>query len=462
MSVTLDGGWAPVVPLRYRPWWASFEDRGILPSTMRRLLPSVAFVCLLASAVVGCSDSSTSGGSNATAGNTSTLVSSGGAVAAGGKTNSNQGGATNTGGVVASNGGAVTVGGATGVGGAVNTGGAISSGGTFNTGGAATNGGATSKGGTATTTGGSTNTGGTVTAAGSAGKGGTATGGALNTGGTAIAGGKANTGGTVSAAGAVNQGGTAGATATPSCTGTGWKLVWSDEFNGASGSAVDAKNWTFDVGNGSNGWGNSELEYYTNGTNNAAMDGTGNLVITARKESMGGMAYTSARLKTQGLHAWQYGRIEGRMKIPAGQGIWPAFWMLGNDIATVNWPNCGEIDVMENIGKEPNIIHGSAHGPGYSGGNPLTAQTTLSAAVSSAYHLFAVEWDATSIRWYVDDTLYSTKTNADIPSGTTWVYTHPFFIILNVAVGGTWPGSPDGTTVFPQQMLVDYVRVCQK
>lgn len=192
------------------------------------------------------------------------------------------------------------------------------------------------------------------------------------------------------------------------------------------------------------------------------MDGTGHLVITAKQESMGGMNYTSARIKTQGLASFTYGRIEASIKIPEGQGMWPAFWLLGNDIATNPWPACGEIDVMENIGKEPNIVHGSMHGPGYSGGAGPTAQISLSSPVGDAFHVFAIEWEQNVIRWYVDNTLYSTKTNADIPSGDTWVYAHPFFILLNVAVGGTWPGNPDSTTVFPQQMLVDYVRVCQR
>ncbi len=272
--------------------------------------------------------------------------------------------------------------------------------------------------------------------------------------------GGASTGG-VATTGGKPTGGSGGAAAAPGCAGTGWKLVWSDEFNEAAGTGVDASSWTFDLGNQNGGWGNNELEYYTNSTNNVATDGNGNLVITARKEAMGGMNYTSARIKTQGLRSWTYGRIEARMKIPQGQGIWPAFWMLGTDIATKSWPNCGEIDVMENIGKEPSIVHGSAHGPGYSGGNPLTGSITLAEPVASAFHLFAVEWEQNTLRWYVDDRLYSTKTPSDLPSGSTWVYSHPFFIIVNVAVGGNWPGSPDDS-IFPQRLLVDYIRVCQR
>ena len=260
---------------------------------------------------------------------------------------------------------------------------------------------------------------------------------------------------------AAGSAGTAGATVS-GCTGTtaGYKLVWSDEFNGPAGSAVDSTKWTFDVGG--TGWGNDELEYYTNSTNNAAVDGAGNLVITAKQESMSGKNYTSARLKTQGLKTFTYGRVEARMKIPQGQGLWPAFWMLGDDIGSNPWPACGEIDIMENIGKEPNIIHATIHGPGYSAGDGPTKQYMLTAPVASAFHVFAVEWEMNTIRWYVDDMLYSTKTNSDIPSSATWVYAHPFFIIMNVAVGGGWPGNPDSTTTFPQELKVDYVRVCQK
>ena len=291
---------------------------------------------------------------------------------------------------------------------------------------------------------------------GGAANGGAASGGAANGG--AASGGAANGGAGSSSGGAA---GSAGASAA-SCTSAtaGYKLVWSDEFNGPSGTAVDSTKWTYDVGG--TGWGNNELEYYTNGTNNAAMDGSGNLLITAKQESMGGKSYTSARLKTQGLKSFTYGRVEARMKISQGQGLWPAFWMLGEDIADNPWPACGEIDIMENVGKEPNIVHATIHGPGYSAGDGPTKQTTLAAPVASAFHVFAIEWEKNSIRWYVDDTLYSTKTPSDIPSSATWVYAHPFFIIMNLAVGGGWPGNPDSTTTFPQQLQVDYVRVCQK
>ncbi len=230
-----------------------------------------------------------------------------------------------------------------------------------------------------------------------------------------------------------------------------WTLVWEDEFNGTNGTLPDATKWTYDLG--ANGWGNNELENYTNNTANVQQK-DGNLVITAIKS---GTSYTSARIKTQGLYDHAYGRVEARIKIPQGQGIWPAFWMLGNDIATVNWPNCGEIDIMENIGKQPTIVYGTLHGPTqFSIGGSYTLPT---GKLADDFHIYAIEWEPTQIRIYFDNILYTTKTTADIPQGVHWPFDHPFFIILNVAVGGNWPGNPDATTVFPQQMLVDYVRV---
>jgi len=242
--------------------------------------------------------------------------------------------------------------------------------------------------------------------------------------------------------------------------------VWSDEFDGSNGSAVDSSKWSFDIGG--NGWGNNELETYTSRTANAYRDG-GMLVIKALKETLTGSDgitrnYTSARLLTKNKFSQAYGRFEARIKIPYGQGLWPAFWMLGDNIDTAHWPNCGEVDIMENIGKEPSIVHGTFHGPGYSGGNGVSAAYALTNGQKFAddFHTFAVEWEPNVIRFYVDGLLYKTRTPADLPAGTTWVFDHPFFIILNVAVGGGWPGNPDATTVFPQQMLVDYVRVYQR
>jgi len=242
-------------------------------------------------------------------------------------------------------------------------------------------------------------------------------------------------------------------------------LTWSDEFSGANGSLPDSSKWVMETGGG--GWGNNELESYTNRAQNAHVE-NGNLVITAIKENYTGTdgiprEYTSARLKTLGKFAQKYGRFEARLKITQGQGMWPAFWMMGDNIESVNWPTCGEIDVMENVGKEPSVVHGTIHGPGYSGAGGLGASYMLvSGKFADDFHVFAIEWEPNVIRFYVDSTLYQTRTPADLPAGTTWVYDHPFFLLLNVAVGGGWPGNPDNSTQFPQSMLVDYVRVYAK
>ena len=243
-----------------------------------------------------------------------------------------------------------------------------------------------------------------------------------------------------------------------------YQLVWSDEFNGADGSVPDATKWAIQTGG--DGWGNHELEYYTARPQNVQVSG-GNLVITAAKEDYTGpdgvtQHYTSARLQTKGLFSQTNGRFEARIKIPKGQGMWPAFWMLGNDIDTSGWPACGEIDIMENIGKEPAINHGSLHGPGYAPGNVTASYTIPTGALADDYHVYAVEWEAQQVRFYVDSTLYATFTPSNLPQGSPWEFNKPFFVLLNVAVGGDWPGSPDGTTQFPQQMLVDYVRVYQR
>jgi beta-glucanase (GH16 family) len=238
----------------------------------------------------------------------------------------------------------------------------------------------------------------------------------------------------------------------------GWQLVWHDEFEAA---ALDPASWTFDLGAG--GWGNRELELYTKSTDNVRVEG-GMLVIEARAEEKQGMQYTSGRIKTQGRVSWTYGRIEARIKVPEGNGIWPAFWMLGENIPIAPWPNCGEIDIMEVLGRQPEILHGTVHGPGYSASSGPTksfAFKTL-ASFASDFHLYAVEWDAERIQWSVDDVVYFAVTPADVGPHKKWVFDHPFFVLLNVAVGGTWPGSPDDTTVFPQRMLVDYVRVWQR
>jgi beta-glucanase (GH16 family) len=254
----------------------------------------------------------------------------------------------------------------------------------------------------------------------------------------------------------------AAASSTGSAPPPAWTLQWSDEFDGMEGSSPDSTKWAFDTGG--NGWGNKELEYYTARPQNARLQ-NGNLVITAIGEAYTGpdgvtRNYTAARLKTAGLFSQAYGRFEARIKIPWGQGVWPAFWILGNNISTSGWPACGEIDIMENLGSERSTVHGSMHGPGYSGGSALTASYVLASGnFSDDFHVFAVEWETNAVRFYVDGTLYETRTPSDLPSGASWVFDHPFFILLNVAVGGNWPGSPDQSTVFPQTMLVDYVRV---
>ncbi|KUN75333.1 1,3-beta-glucanase [Streptomyces bungoensis] len=237
--------------------------------------------------------------------------------------------------------------------------------------------------------------------------------------------------------------------------------TFSDSFDGPAGAPVDASKWTLETGDNVN---NHERQYYTSGTHNAALDGQGHLVITARKENpagyqcwYGSCQYTSARLNTAGKFTAQYGHVEARMKIPRGQGMWPAFWMLGTP---VNWPDSGEIDVMENVGYEPSTVHGTIHGPGYSGSGGLGAAYTLpnGQAFADAFHTFAVDWAPGSITWSVDGQVYERRTPADL-GGKTWVFDKPFFLILNLAVGGYWPGDPDGSTQFPQALVVDSVSV---
>jgi beta-glucanase (GH16 family) len=232
--------------------------------------------------------------------------------------------------------------------------------------------------------------------------------------------------------------------------------AWSDEFDGADNSLPDSSKWTYDLGH-NNGWGNQELETYTNLPENVHLDGQGHLVIHVASTPAG---YTSARLKTQGTFAVQYGRIEVRAKLPFGQGLWPAFWLLGTNITSVGWPQCGEIDIMEAIGREPSTNHGTVHGPGYSGGSGITAAYTLSGGqkFSEDFHVFAIQWAAQTVTFSVDGNAYATVTPAAL-RGAPWVFDRQFFLLLNVAVGGTFPGNPDATTQFPQEMIVDYVRV---
>ncbi len=247
-----------------------------------------------------------------------------------------------------------------------------------------------------------------------------------------------------------------------------WKLVWSDEFD-----FIDKSVWTFEVGNkDNNGWGNQELQYYTNGQN-AFIEfdpqaGSNVLVIEARKETPPGSScwygtcqYSSTRLISRDKKSFQYGRIEARIKLPQTQGIWPACWMLGNSFGQVGWPQCGEIDIMEHVGKEPTITHGALHGPGYSGATPFSGTQNLGVSVDAEYHIYAIEWDTNGIRWFVDNTNFYSVTRAQVEQRGTWVFDQPFWLLLNVAVGGSWPGTPDNSSSFPQRMYVDYIRIYQ-
>jgi len=238
----------------------------------------------------------------------------------------------------------------------------------------------------------------------------------------------------------------------------GKKLVWSDEFDG---TVPDPEKWVHEIGDGCPevcGWGNNELEYYTD--QNAFLN-NGHLVIEARKESKGGKPYTSSRIVTRDKNAFAYGRVDARAKLPFGQGIWPAIWMLGTSITGIGWPACGEIDIMEMIGGQgrENTIHGTAHwdndGQHASFGKSFVLNN---GTFADDFHLFSIEWDSKKIEWYVDDVLYNT---IDITPGELDEFRKEFFIIINLAVGGNWPGHPDDQTAFPQRMTVDYIRVYQ-
>ena len=244
---------------------------------------------------------------------------------------------------------------------------------------------------------------------------------------------------------------------TPIAAREGWELAWHDEFDGKT---INRSDWTFDLGGG--GWGNGEAQVYTDLPQNARQE-EGLLVIEAKKESneQGGFEFTSARLKTQGLKTFQYGRIEARLKVPAGAGFWPAFWMLGSNIDQVGWPDSGEIDIMEYVGKEPNLIMGTLHGPGYSGALGLTSRSVQDYPIADEFHTYAIEWNQDQISWFYDDVEYHTLTRSDVGE-ERWVFDQPFFLILNLAVGGTLGGFISQDTVFPANVYADYVRVYQK
>lgn len=233
-------------------------------------------------------------------------------------------------------------------------------------------------------------------------------------------------------------------------------MIWADEFDGPAGQLPDSTKWTYDVGTD---WGNGQLEYDTDHRpQNVSLDGIGHLAITALQESYLGQAYTSGRINTRGLFQPTYGRIEARIQLPSGQGLWPAFWLLGANYGTVGWPQCGEIDVMENDGSQPSWVFGSLHGPGYSGANALSRRYGLvNDRFDTGFHVFAVEWNPDHVDWSIDGVAYERVTSSQVPGA--WVFDHPFFLILDLAVGGTVPGAPGASTTFPQTMLVDWVHV---
>jgi len=233
------------------------------------------------------------------------------------------------------------------------------------------------------------------------------------------------------------------------------ELTFQDEFD--TDGTPDPSKWDFNIGTGENGWGNEELQYYTDRPENVTVS-NGYLIITADRESFQGSAYTSARLITKGLFEQQYGRFEARMRLPYGKGMWPAFWMLGADIDSNPWPGCGEIDIMESAGAFPTFTSSAVHGPGYNGGLAIFKSYELEKErVDTEFHVYGAEWGPGYINFYVDDVLYNQVTPEDVTG--EWVFDNgPFFMILNLAVGGTFDGPPNEQTVFPQIMLVDYVR----
>ncbi|MFA5330365.1 MAG: family 16 glycosylhydrolase [Prolixibacteraceae bacterium] len=239
----------------------------------------------------------------------------------------------------------------------------------------------------------------------------------------------------------------------------GYTLAWSDEF---SASSLDLTAWNQEIGNGSGGWGNHELEYYTNSTKNSFLS-NGNLIIEARKEAINGFNYSSSRLTTQTKKNFKFGRIDIRAKLPVAKGLWPALWMLGSNISSIGWPACGETDIMELVGTYPGRVSGTAHYKDAAGahGSKGSSYNLSSGDFSKQFHVFTLIWEQDTMKWLIDDQLFFTTTATDIGTGN-----YPFnadqFFIFNVAVGGDWPGPPDSSTSFPQRMFVDYVRVFQK
>jgi len=242
-----------------------------------------------------------------------------------------------------------------------------------------------------------------------------------------------------------------------------YRLTWSDEFDGAPGALAGSGTWQAETGG--SGWGNQELQYYTDEPVNAALDGAGNLALVVRRVNpdlarrrYGGCEYTSARLISRDRVSFRYGLIQARIKIPRARGIWPAFWMLGQDIGQSGWPGCGEIDVMEHFGTGPATVHGTVHGPGYSGRGGISASCAVGPSLGRDFHVYSVAWDSGKIFWYVNDELYHAVTPADL-NGKPWVFDHDFFLLINIAVGGTASVPPGKSATFPQTMLIDYIRV---
>jgi beta-glucanase (GH16 family) len=236
-------------------------------------------------------------------------------------------------------------------------------------------------------------------------------------------------------------------------------LVAADEFDGVAGASPDPAFWSFELGGG--GFGNKELEWNTR--ENAALDGQGHLVITARREDHEGRAYTSARLTTRARRELSYGRVEARMTLPRGQGLWPAFWLLGASVDQVGWPACGEVDVMESRGAQPDLVYGSLHGPGYSAGDALSFGAPAGSGLADGMHVYAAEWDPDEIRWSLDGVVYGRARATRLRRDQPWVLDgRAFFVMLDLAVGGTYGGPPDATTPFPQALVVDHVRLYQR
>ena len=249
-----------------------------------------------------------------------------------------------------------------------------------------------------------------------------------------------------------------------------WIQLWSDEFDGPAGAGIDTTKWRHDVGDGCAagicGWGNDEKEYYTDARENAALNGYGQLMVVARRAPAGltchygPCRYTSAKITTRGKMHIPPGRVEARIKLPAGQGLWPAFWMLGSGFPATPWPQCGELDVMENRGSQPSTTSSAVHGPGYSGNTPFVHASSLTqGSGADGFHTFAVEWDSLRVRFVVDGMEHYVVARGDVERFGRWVFDQPFFVILNLAVGGTFDGDPKSGAIFPATMLVDYVRV---